>query len=191
MGRIPSWLMAIVAVVLAVLGGMVLAAQDKYTVQVPDGLALSECRGYDDWPAVAVSHPDSTMGASEEPDDKLTVIVANPAMIDAYRAGIPGNGKHFPDGSKVVKILWTPKQNAVAPFAVKVPDTLAGVGCMVKDSSRFTDTGGWGYAQFDYDPASDTFTPNTSLQGNDAKCGAACHEAAKATDYVFTAYGKR
>ena len=180
-----------IAALLAALGGMVLAAQDKYTVQVPNGLALSECRGYDDWPAVAVSHPDSTMGASEEPDDKLTVIVANPAMIDAYRADIPGNGKPFPDGSKIVKILWTPKQHAEAPFAVKVPDTLAGVGCMVKDSSRFTDTGGWGYAQFDYDPASDTFTPNTSLQGNDAKCGAACHELAAATDYVFTAYGKR
>jgi len=184
MGRIPSWLVVIVTVVLAVLGGMALAAQDKFTVQVPNGLALSECRGYDDWPAVAVSQP-------EEPEVKLTVIVANPAMIDAYRAGIPGNGKPFPDGSKAVKILWTPKQNAVAPFAVKVPDTLAGVGCMVKDSSRFADTGGWGYAQFDYDPASDTFTPNTSLQGNDAKCGAACHEAAKGTDYVFTAYGKR
>jgi hypothetical protein len=153
-------------------------------MQVPNGLALSECRGYDDWPVVAVSQP-------EEPDVKLTVIVANPAMIDAYRAGIPGNDKPFPDGSKVVKILWTPKQNAVAPFAVKVPDTLAGVGCMVKDSSSFTDIGGWGYAQFDYDPASDTFTPNTSLQGNDAKCGAACHELAAATDYGFTAYGKR
>lgn len=176
---------------LAALGGMALAAQDKYTVQVPGGLALSECRGYDDWPAVAVSHPDSTMGASEEPDDKLTVIVANPAMIDAYRAGIPGNGQHFPDGSKIVKILWIPKQLAEAPFAVKVPDTLAGVGCMVKDSGRFPDTGGWGYAQFDYDPASDTLTPNTSLQGNDATCGHACHELAAAKDYVFTAYGKR
>jgi hypothetical protein len=191
MRRIPSWLLVIVAVVLAVLGGMALAAQDKYTVQVPNGLALSECRGYDDWPVVAVSHPDSMMGASEEPDDVLNLIVANPAMIDAYRAGVPGNGKPFPDGSKIAKIAWKPKQNAEAPFAVKVPDTLAGVGCMVKDSSRFADTGGWGYAQFDYDPASETFTPNTSLQGNDAKCGAACHELAKATDYVFTAYGKR
>lgn len=99
-----------IAALLAALGGMALAAQDKYTVQVPNGLALSECRGYDDWPAVAVSQP-------EEPEVKLTVIVANPAMIDAYRAGIPGNGKHFPDGSKVVKILWTPKQNAVAPLS--------------------------------------------------------------------------
>jgi hypothetical protein len=179
-----------IAALLAVLGGMALA-QDKYAVQVPNGLALSECRGYDDWPAVAVSHPDSMMGASEEPDDVLNLIVANPAMIDAYRAGVPGNGKPFPDGSKIAKIAWKPKQNAEAPFSVSVPDTLAGVGCMVKDSGRFTDTGGWGYAQFDYDPASDTFTPNTSLQGNDAKCGAACHELAAATDYVFTAYGKR
>jgi hypothetical protein len=112
-------------------------------------------------------------------------------MVDAYRAGVPGNGKQFPDGSKIAKIAWKPKQSAEAPFSVSVPDTLAGVGCMVKDSGRFTDTGGWGYAQFDYDPASDTFTPNTSLQGNDAKCGAACHELAAVTDYVFTAYGKR
>lgn len=38
-----------IAPLLAVLGGMALAAQDKYTVQVPKGLALSECRGYEDW----------------------------------------------------------------------------------------------------------------------------------------------
>jgi hypothetical protein len=166
------------------LGGLALAAQDKYAVQVPGGLALAECRGYEDWPAVAASQP-------EEPEDKLNLIVANAAMIDAYRAGVPGNGQPFPDGSRVVKILWTPKQLAEAPFAVKVPDILSSVGCMVKDSGRFPDTGGWGYAQFDYDPASDTLTPNTSVQGNDAKCGAACHELAAASDYVFTAYGKR
>ena len=125
-----------IAALLAALGGIALAAQDKYTVQVPNGLALSECRGYDDWPAVAVSHPNSMMGASEEPDDVLNLIVANPAMIDAYRAGVPGNGKPFPDGSKIAKIAWKPKQNAVAPFSVSVPDTLAGVGCMVKDSGQ-------------------------------------------------------
>ena len=89
-------------------------------------------------------------------------------MIDAYRAGVPGNGKPFPDGSKVVKIHWKPKQSTEAPFPVAVPDTLIGLGCMVKDSARFADGGGWGYAQFDYDAASDTFTPNTSIQGHDA-----------------------
>jgi hypothetical protein len=62
---------------------------------------------------------------------------------------------------------------------------------MIKDSARFPDTGGWGYAQFDYDPTSDRFTPNTSVQKNDAKCGAACHATAKAKDYVFTNYAQR
>jgi Cytochrome P460 len=181
MRRIPSWLMVIVAAVLAVLGGMTLAAQDKYTVQVPNGLAFSEFRGYEDWQVVAVSHPEG----------KLNVIVANPAMIDAYRAGVPGNGKPFPDGSKMAKIAWKPIQSEEAPFAVSIPDTLMGIGFMMKDSGRFTDSGGWGWAQFDYDPASDTFTPNTSQQENDAKCGFECHTIAEAKDYVFTAYGKR
>jgi Cytochrome P460 len=184
MRRIPSWLIVIVAVVLAVLGGMAFAAQDKYTVQVPNGLAFSEFRGYEDWQVVAVSQP-------EEPQPKLNVIVANPAMIDAYRAGVPGNGKPFPDGSKIAKITWNPKKSAEAPFSVDVPDTLAAVGFIMKDSRRFPDTAGWGYALFDYDPASDTFTPNTSMQQSDAKCGAACHTIVAAKDYIFTAYGKR
>jgi hypothetical protein len=181
MRRIPSGLIAIGAVLIPALGGIALAAQDKYAVQVPNGLALSECRGYEDWPAVAVSHP----------EEKLLVIVANPTMIDAYRAGVPGNGKPFPDGSRVVKITWNSKQNEEAPFPVLVPDTLAAVGCMVKDSGRFADSGGWGYAQFDYDPASDEFAPDTDLQENDAKCGFACHSIVEAKDYVFTAYGNR
>ncbi|HXH85488.1 MAG TPA: cytochrome P460 family protein [Nitrospira sp.] len=181
MRRISSWLIAIFAVVLVVLGGIALAAQDKYTVQVPGGLAFSEFRGYEDWPVVAVSHPDG----------KLNVIVANTAMIEAYLAGIPNNGQPFPDGSKMAKIAWKPKQSEEAPFAVSIPDTLMAVGFMVKDSQRFADTGGWGWADFDYDPASDMFTPNTSLQGSDAKCGFACHTIVEAKDYVFTAYGKR
>ena len=62
---------------------------------------------------------------------------------------------------------------------------------MVKDRKRFADSGGWGYAQFDYDPASDTFKPNTTLQGNDAECGFACHSIVAKKDYVFTEYGRR
>jgi hypothetical protein len=66
---------------------------------------------------------------------------------------------------------------------------------MVKDSKRFADSGGWGWGEFKYDAASDTFTPQTLAdippQGNDAKCGFACHTIVKAKDYVFTAYPKR
>ena len=116
-------------------------------------------------------------------------------MIDAYRAGVPGNGKPFPDGSKMAKIHWKPKKSAEAPDPTTVPGTQHDVDFMVKDSKRFADSGGWGWAAFNYDAASDTFTPATLAdqppQGNDAKCGFACHTIVKAKDYVFTAYPKR
>ena len=171
--------------VLAILGAAIVA-QDKYSVKVPDGLAFSEFRGYEDWQTVAVSQTAAGMN----------VILANPVMIDAYRAGAPGNGKPFPDGSKTAKISWKYKKSTDAPDPTTlVPDALSGVGFMMRDSRRFSDSGGWGWAQFKYDAASDRFTPWTTAdnppQGNDAKCGFACHTVAKAKDYVFTAYGKR
>jgi cytochrome P460 len=166
-----------VVVTLAVLGGKAISAQDKYTVKVPNGLAFSEFRGFEDWPAVAVS----------QARDLIEVIVANPVMIKAYRAGAPGNGKPFPDGSKMAKIHWTTKKSAEAPGPATVPDTLHDIDFMVRDSKRFAATGNWGYAQFDYDTASETFKPN----GTGAGCGYACHTIVKDKDYVFTAYGKR
>src|SRR4029078_13281621 len=176
MTKTLSWLLLIIPGAFIVLSGAAISAQDKYTVQVPGGLSLSECRGYEDWPAVAVSHP----------EDKINVIVANPVMIEAYRAGVPGNGKPFPDGAKIVKIHWKPEKSTEAPTPTTIPGTLIGIGCMVRDSKRFPDTAGWGWDQFDYDSAPDPFTPNTSLQKNDAKCGFACHTIVKAKDYVFT-----
>src|SRR3954454_12148445 len=170
----------IIVASLAVSGGMALAAQDRYTLQVPGGLAFAEFRGYEDWQAVSVS----------QTEEKLKIILANPVMIDAYRAGVPGNGKPFPDGSKIAKIEWKPKPNAESPFAVNVPDTLAGIGFIEKDSKRFPDTSGWGYAQFSYDPATDTYAPDPAHVG-DAKCGYVCHVAVEAKDYIFTSYQKR
>src|SRR3954469_18665932 len=168
---------AIVAAVLATLGSTALSAQDRYTLKVPNGLAFSEFRGYEGWQTVAVS----------QTEDALAVILANPVMIDAYRAGVPGNGKPFPDGSKIAKIHWKPIKSAEAPAPTTVPDTLENVDFIERDSKRFPDSGGWGYAQFNYDPASGTFTPD----GSDANCGHACHTIVAAKDYIFTAYGKR
>jgi len=115
-------------------------------------------------------------------------------MIKAYVAGVPGNGKPFPDGAKMAKIHWTPKKLETFPAAT-VPGTQHDVDFMVKDSKRFADSGGWGYAVFEYDAASDTFRPGTQAdkppQGNDAKCGFACHTTVKTKDYVFTEYAKR
>ena len=127
-------------------------------------------------------------------ESAVAVILGNPVMIDAYRAGIPGNGKPVPDGAKMAKVHWKPKPNAFFPDAT-VPGSLQNVDFMEKDSKRFADSGGWGYAVFDYDAASKTFSPGTRSgtppQGNDAKCGFACHTRAKARDYVFTDYGHR
>jgi hypothetical protein len=184
MKRIPFSVILIIAVVVAILGGRAISAQDKYTVQVPGGLAFSEFRGYEGWQAVAISHA-----------GKVALILGNPVMIDAYQSGVPGNGKPFPDGAKMAKIHWTPKTSETAPAPTTVPDTLHDVDFMVKDSKRFADSGGWGYAEFEYDAASDTFMPGTLSdqppQANDAKCGFACHTIVKTRDYVFTEYGKR
>jgi Cytochrome P460 len=181
----PSSPIVIVAILLAALGGMALAAQDKYAVQVPGGLAFSEFRGYEGWQVIAVS----------QTGDLLVAILGNPEIIAAYQAGVPGNGKPFPDGSKMAKIHWNQKKSAEAPAPTLVPDTLHDIDFMVRDSKRFADSGNWGYAQFNYEAASDTFTPatlaNQPPQGNDAKCGFACHTIVKAKDYVFTAYPKR
>ena len=173
-----------IAVWLAVLGGLAISAQDKYDVKVPGGLALSEFRGYEGWQAISISRNERVMA----------MILGNPAMIEAYRSGIPGNGQPFPDGAKMAKVHWIPKPNQFFPDAT-VPGTLLNVDFMEKDSKRFADGGGWGYAVFDYDAASETFKPGTTAgtppQGNDARCGVACHTKAKAKDYVFTEYGKR
>ena len=170
----------VVLVLLAVSANMILAqslAQDRYTLRVPDGLAFSEIRGYETWQDVAVSETETSVKA----------ILGNPAMIAAYKAGIPGNGKPFPDGVTIVKIEWLKKKNPVSPYFVEIPDTLKHVDFIVKDSKRFSNTHGWAYAQFEYEPASKTFKP--SVTGTE--CGYACHTAVSANDYIFTAYPKR
>ena len=169
---------AIITVVLAVLGGMAISAEDKYTVKVTNGLAFSEFRGYEAWQVVSISQDGPVMAA----------ILANPVMMDAYRAGVPGNGKPFPDGSKIAKLQWKFKKSTEAPFVVDVPDSFSQAFLMEKDGKRFPNTtGGWGYALFNYDPASDTFTADPSP----ADCGNSCHQAVKAKGYIFHPYQKR
>src|SRR3954449_10694632 len=174
-GNVP---VVTIAALLAISGGVALAAQDKYTVQVPGGLAFSDFRGYENWQPVAVS----------KTDEKIKLIVANPTMIGAYRAGVPGNGKPFPDGSKIAKIEWKPKTNTESPFPVRVPDTLQDVFFIEKNSKKFPGTKGWAYAAFDYDSATRTFKPDPSGAVN---CGFACHSRVAAKNYIFTAYGNR
>jgi len=157
----------------------VVYAQEKYSLKSPSGIVFSDFRGYEDWSVVS----------SARTDEVLKVIVGSPAMIKAYKAGVPGNGQPFPEGSKIVKIQWKPKKSTEAPFAVDVPDVLSQVFVMEKDSKRFPKNGGgWGYAVFNYDAASDKFTPDPKSLSD---CGNACHTAVKTKDYIFHPYQKR
>jgi mono/diheme cytochrome c family protein len=159
--------------------------QDRYALKITNGLAFSEFRGYESWPVISISHNGKALAA----------ILGNPVMINAFKAGIPGNGKPFPDGAKMVKVHWNAEVNPAEPGSPTVPGTQHDVDLMVKDSKRFADSGGWGYGVFEIDPASNTFRQGNLQdkppQGTDAKCGFACHTAVKSKDYVFTSYGQR
>src|SRR3954453_17947742 len=96
---------AIAAAAFVALGGMAVYAEDKYALKTPSGIAFSDFKGYEDWRGVS----------SARTDEVLKVIVANPVMIEAYKAGIPGNGQPFPEGSKIAKLQWKPKKSAEAP----------------------------------------------------------------------------
>jgi hypothetical protein len=171
----------LVATAVAALAVVVAApayTQDKYTLTSPSGIAFSDFRGYEDWSVVS----------SARTEQILKVIVANPTMIKAFKAGIPGNGQRFPDGSMIVKLQWTLKKSTEAPFVVEVPDVFSQAFVMEKDSKRFADSGGWGYAVFNYEAATDKFSADPkSLSG----CGYACHTPVKAKDYIFHPYQKR
>ena len=148
------------AAVLSALAGTAISAQDKYSLKTPSGVAFSDFRGYEDWQVVS----------SAQTDEVLKVIVANPAMIAAFKAGVPGNRMPFPDGSRIAKLQWKPKKSTEAPFAVNVPDVFSQAFLMEKDSKRFPQSGGWGYALFNYDAPSDTFTADAAPDN----CGHAC-----------------
>ena len=163
---------------LAVLGAVALYAQDRYLLKSPSGIAFSDFRGYEDWSLVS----------SARTDEVLKVIVANPKMIKASTAGVPGDCQPFPEGSMIVKLQWKQKKSTEAQFAVDVPDVFKQAFVMEKDSKRFPKTGGWGYAVFNYDAASDKFAPDPQSLSD---CGNACHTAVKAKGYIFHPYQKR
>src|SRR6266566_7236528 len=125
-------IVATMALVLAILSGVAISAQDKYTLRVPDGLAFSDFKGYEDWQLIS----------SAKTDDRMKVILGNPTIIAAYKSGIPGNGKPFPDGSKIAKVEWKPKKSTEAPFSVRIPDVLQDVFLIEQASKKYPNTKG-------------------------------------------------
>lgn len=156
-------------------------AQDKYELKEQNGISFSEIRGYETWQVIAPSR--------RTDNNELRIILGNPAIINAYKEGVPGNGKPFPDGSVIVKIGWSEKKSTDFPAAFE-PDVLKRVEFIIKDSGRFRDTSGWGYARFVYDAKTSLFTP----YGKDSSFALECHQChtiVKGKDYIFTGYPVR
>ena len=174
--------------------GITLAAQDRFTLKAPNGIAYSEFKDYETWQAIAPSQPADAGGCgSAPPPGCIKVIAGNPAMIKAYKEGFPANGKPVPDGAMLAKIEWAKEtlRPPVSAYEVTVPGKYIETTFMLKDSKRFPDTNGWGYATFVYDASSDTFKPSTT----DPTFARGCHGChivgAAARDFVYTSYAKR
>jgi pimeloyl-ACP methyl ester carboxylesterase len=130
--------------------------------------------GYRDWRLISVAHEEGNL-------NDLRAILGNDVAIAAYRAGtLP-----YPDGTIIARLAWSyvasEENNTVfgrsQSFVAGPP--VNGVQFMIKDARKYAASGGWGFAQFnDGKPASEAV--HTACF--------ACHEPAKARDFVFTRY---
>ncbi len=168
-------------VVLAVLAAAAVCAQEKYSLISPGGIAFSDFRGYEDWAVVSSARTDEVLKV-------IGVSLIRHGRFRRSRTAFRANLKPFPEGAKIGEAQWKPKKSTEAPFVVDVPDIFKQAFVMEMDSKRFSkDDGGWGYAVFNYDAASDKFTADSSP----VNCGTKCHVAVKAKDYIFHPYQKR
>jgi hypothetical protein len=135
---------------------------------------------YRDWRLISVNH---LAGGSLK---QVRAQLGNDIAIKAYREGkLP-----FPDGSMIAALHWNEtlsdennKVLALGFAGAGLESSIAGlplnVQFMVKDSKKYAETAGWGFADF-----------TNGKPGNEAlhKTCFACHEPAKDRDYVFTRY---
>jgi hypothetical protein len=177
-----------------VIVSVVIAAQsqNRFTLKAANGIAFSEFRDYEAWQMIATSQPDDAGGCGTSKVGCTKAILGNATMIKAYRDGIPANGRAVPDGAAMAKIEWLKSHNDV-PYGVTIPAVQTEVSFMAKDSKRFPDTNGWGYATFEYDGESGAFKPAKPTTASNARslCHG-CHVAgAKSRDFVYSDYAKR
>jgi len=165
-------------VVMLALGAMVTSTSSTPQPTNEAAAAISAGKlpsAYRDWRLISV--------AREEGDlDDIRAVLGNDIAIKAYREGT----RPFPEGTIIARLAWSydaSEENNKAfgktqSFVAGAPKN--GVQFMVKDSTKFASTGGWGYFQFD---DGKPFTDQVALQN----CFD-CHLAFKDRDFVFTHY---
>jgi hypothetical protein len=137
-----------------------------YVTEIPDG--------YRDWQWISSAHEAGNLNS-------LGAVLGNDVAMKAYRAGkLP-----YPDGTIIAALHYrnvpSDENNKVFGDAQSfVPGAPTNIQFMVKDSTKYAATGGWGFGHFGTD----------GKAGDEAfmKSCFPCHEKAKATDLVFTHY---
>jgi Cytochrome P460 len=130
--------------------------------------------GYRDWTLISVAREEGSL-------DDIRAILGNDIAAKAYREGtLP-----FPEGAVIARIAWSfdsSEENnktfgKAQSFIAGAPKN--GVQFMVKDSKKYAETGGWGYAHFNDGKPADTSFMQSCFP---------CHDLIKARDDVFTRY---
>ncbi len=130
-------------------------------------------QGYRDWRLISVSHEAGSLNS-------IGAILGNDVAINAYREGkLP-----YPDGAIIAALHYshTPsaENNKVFGHAQSfVPGAPTNIQFMVKDSTKYAATGGWGFA---------TFVDGKPAAAASMKSCFPCHNQVKASDLVFTHY---
>jgi hypothetical protein len=159
---------------------LIAIGQEPSALKSADGIAYSEFAGYESWPLVSPSVPANGVKA----------ILGNPTMVQAFKDGIVSKGLRVPDGAMMAKVTWGVRNSSEVPEATMVPGTLRRIQFMRKDSKRFPNTDGWGYAQFDCDETTKTFKAAAGPAATGASCHQ-CHTRVLSRDFVFTDYAVR
>ena len=129
--------------------------------------------GYRDWKLISVSHEAGNLNS-------IGAILGNDVAIRAYREGkLP-----YPDGTIIAALHYShvpsAENNKLFGQAQSfVPGPATNIQFMVKDSTRYSATGGWGFA---------TFIDGKPADAASMKSCFPCHSQAKASDLVFTRY---
>ena len=97
-------LMVLAASVFVVSVVLAARSQDRFNLKSANGIAFSEFRGYDAWQLIATSQPDDAAGCGTSKIGCTKAIMGNPAMVEAYRDGIPANGQAVPDRAAMAKV---------------------------------------------------------------------------------------
>jgi hypothetical protein len=155
----------------AILGAIAVRALASGATDNDTGIQLPP--GYRDWRLISVAHEEGNL-------NDLRAILGNDPAIKAYRDGtLP-----FPDGTIIARLAWThtPSEENNKVFGRDqsfIAGAATNIQLMVKDSKKYAETGGWGFAQFtNGKPAGEAII----------KTCFSCHVPAKAHDYVFTRY---